>query len=692
MIEEIVELINDENYNELKKFIKKNYNEIGSLIFAICVSAQELDRKLLNSYIAIIKVLIDNGHKCDYVDENGNTALLAAISSQIYELVILFDTLDNLFTQPNVDEITPIALSFTLKDEDIKNYCAMKIKNHINDIFPINGKDMTYFSLSILTCSSAICKLLSIHNGFDYNIHQRYLNNIKWDDSDEDTKKRELLNLLSKGDSVLPEEYEEYNEGGQISDIECMDRGISPLMLAVYQNDYDRVKELINDGAKVNYRNSAGFNPLFVAYIKNNYKIAKYLIDKGAFVNVRLYNGISLLIIAALSDNEKLFNLLLDKNIYISDLDYKYLAQLDNYEKKYKKLLATYPNLLKKKTIFPYEYMYNLDYVETFSDEDYYDVVDVFAENWGTNMITLKDCYLPFGMCPCISRDMDSKHCKTGVSFRGPSEYYSNMNVAILHKNGIVKKINTTTLVEKSIFKNEDIVQIESTNYNIVGLTKDGRVLIDNNKIPELEVVNEWKSIKKIATSFSSIFAITESGEFKYALSNIDKLMFKFNDIEDFVNNTKCEKLIDIDAHDFQLGVVTHDGKVKLIANLESNDEKAVNAINDAIQISVNDHFAILLKNKTVLTFGSFAYNQCNVTKWHDIERVQTTHFGTIGYATNGKIISTDCMFQHENMDNDESPLNNLFNSALWSEGFSCSTSIGNFVPDAITLISKGEN
>ena len=168
--------------------------------------------------------------------------------------------------------------------------------------------------------------------------------------------------------------------------------------------------------------------------------------------------------------------------------------------------------------------------------------------------------------------------------------------------------------------------------------------------------------------------------------------MFKFNDIADFVNNTKCEKLIDIDAHDFQLGVVTHDGKVKLIANLESNDEKAVNAINDAIQISVNDHFAILLKNKTVLTFGSFAYNQCNVTKWHDIERVQTTHFGTIGYATNGKIISTDCMFQHENMDNDESPLNNLFNSALWSEGFSCSTSIGNFVPDAITLISKGEN
>ena len=54
MLEEIVELINDENYNELKKFIKKNYNEIGSLIFAICVSAQELDKKLLNSYIAII--------------------------------------------------------------------------------------------------------------------------------------------------------------------------------------------------------------------------------------------------------------------------------------------------------------------------------------------------------------------------------------------------------------------------------------------------------------------------------------------------------------------------------------------------------------------------------------------------------------------------------------------------------------
>jgi len=689
MIETIVNLISNGDFDSLKSLINKNYNEIGEAIFGLCVGFDEIEdddtKVMLNG---VIVALLENGHKLDYVDSNGNSALLAAIKSQNENLVYSFVGTESLFVKANNDYITPVSLAYTLENENIKLLCTTKLGKNVNDIFPVNGEKMTYFSLAILTSSPAICKAIALNENFDYEVHKDFLSDIEWDDSEEDANKRYLINMLESGERFQLEESEEYVCGDENSELEYMHQGVSPLMRAILSNNEDEVKTLIKNGAKVNYRNTAGFTPLMIAVMQNNYDMVKYLIENGAFLNSRIYNGLTPIMKAYLGENEKIFDLLLENNVFIDE--YVYNAIINNskgseIQKKLSERLKQYQNPIQKKQVYPYEYMYELGYNETYEGDGYHEVQDVFVEDYGTNMITSYDYLAPFGMCPL--KHIEHKEIDNGLMTRGPSEIYEGANFAILFKDGKVEKYNFKDDIIVNIFNDNKIIQIESTNYSVVGLTEEGKVLIDNNKIPDLDVVSTWSNIKKIAAGNSSIYAITNEGEFKYALSKMDSSFYGIS-FDEFIGDLKEKGLefIDISAHNFNLGLVSKCGKVKCLSNnIIGPEMDLINDISDAIKISVNNHVVVLRKDKTLFAFGNNEFSQCNIAKWHDIERIQATYFNTIGYATNGEILCTNCMFKRTNNDIP------IFGTALRSEGYGNAISMGDFVPDAIQLNRKEE-
>lgn len=216
MIEKLINLLQNGDEDGIKRMVKQHYDELGELVYGIAASREYIEGPdNINFYALIIKALSNAGHKLDYVDDNGNSALLAAVKSQDKDLVMAFDERDDIFTLENKDKITPISLSYTLENEEIKLFCTTKLGTHVNDILPINGEDMTYFSLAIFTSNSGICKAITLNENFNYEIHKPFLVDIEWDDSEDDKEKQALIDLLESGKKFELEETEPYIPGDE---------------------------------------------------------------------------------------------------------------------------------------------------------------------------------------------------------------------------------------------------------------------------------------------------------------------------------------------------------------------------------------------------------------------------------------------------------------------------------------------
>ncbi|MFV2005756.1 MAG: ankyrin repeat domain-containing protein, partial [Gammaproteobacteria bacterium] len=98
-------------------------------------------------------------------------------------------------------------------------------------------------------------------------------------------------------------------------DLSTEDReGLTALLLAVYEDDYDAISRLVDAGADINGVSSQiKVSPLGLAVIKQNTSMVKFLVDKNADTEVLLPNGISIYKWAKESGHDDISHLLGDK-------------------------------------------------------------------------------------------------------------------------------------------------------------------------------------------------------------------------------------------------------------------------------------------------------------------------------------------------------------------------------------------
>jgi ankyrin repeat protein len=95
----------------------------------------------------------------------------------------------------------------------------------------------------------------------------------------------------------------------------------SDLIIAANENDLDKVRSLLAEGADINARDSQGESALLAAPLTGNYEIVRELLNQGADVNVKGDNGYTILMSAASSGKIELLEELLKRGADVNAKD-----------------------------------------------------------------------------------------------------------------------------------------------------------------------------------------------------------------------------------------------------------------------------------------------------------------------------------------------------------------------------------
>ena len=88
---------------------------------------------------------------------------------------------------------------------------------------------------------------------------------------------------------------------------------MAELITSIYLNDIKNIKEALENGADVYFQDEqSGMSPLHVAILQNNRDIVELLLEKGADVNLQNNSGDTPLHFAIAGENVELCNLLLN--------------------------------------------------------------------------------------------------------------------------------------------------------------------------------------------------------------------------------------------------------------------------------------------------------------------------------------------------------------------------------------------
>ena len=96
-------------------------------------------------------------------------------------------------------------------------------------------------------------------------------------------------------------------------------RGVTVLHYAVFMNDLERVKLLIEKGADVNIQNGDGNTAIFYAALNSNLEIVQYLIENGADITITNKSRKDFIHYAARSGNLELVQWLVNQGISVSE-------------------------------------------------------------------------------------------------------------------------------------------------------------------------------------------------------------------------------------------------------------------------------------------------------------------------------------------------------------------------------------
>ncbi|MEM3369879.1 MAG: ankyrin repeat domain-containing protein [Candidatus Micrarchaeia archaeon] len=261
-------------------------NQIGVIRFLIEAGADPnitsstgktpLIKATEKGYLEAVRTLIENGADLDIRDEEGNTALSYAIITQRKDIIRLL--LKNK-ANPNVK----ISRSLTLKEllkEGIPLFIAENLKKYG---FEENSKIKISFScLSFALFQGDIDIIESLlENGADVELIDNGLTPL-------------MIAVLSNKKEIVKSilKYKPNINAKGISNITAMH------LAAMKNKDSDIIDLLINYGADIEARDSAGLPPIVYAIQSNNTNAAKALIKYGAKTNFKFPDGRSLFVYA----------------------------------------------------------------------------------------------------------------------------------------------------------------------------------------------------------------------------------------------------------------------------------------------------------------------------------------------------------------------------------------------------------
>lgn len=297
------------------------------LLFNILLYSKTLDESLFSAVednnIKKVKSYLEQGANCNALDSYNRTALINAS-------VCGYDDIAKLLieegTDVNIqDKAGATALMYTVRNTNYE-MVEFLLKNGADvNIRDITGETALYYSIE--------------HNSFGQENETenaiKILNLLIKYGADVNTKNDEGTSLLDvsyrSSKSENKEMFKILVENGfdLESRINDDDSDYTPLMIAVYKEDYDMVKYLLDKGANPNAVNNEKKTALMIANDEGNNNIAKLLIEQGANINTQDEDGCTALMTAALIGDYEMVKFLLENGADINTKDNDGASLLD---------------------------------------------------------------------------------------------------------------------------------------------------------------------------------------------------------------------------------------------------------------------------------------------------------------------------------------------------------------------------
>ncbi|MBW5397594.1 ankyrin repeat domain-containing protein, partial [Brachyspira pilosicoli] len=281
-------------------------------LFNILLYSKTLDELLFSAVednnIKKVKSYLDQGANCNALDSYDRTALINASVSGYDDIAKL---LIEEGTDVNIrDKAGATALMYTARDTNYE-MVEFLLKNGADvNIRDTEGDTALYYSIEHNSrgqkneTENAIKILnLLIKYGADVNTKNdkgTSLLDVSYRISQSFDKNKEMFKILVENgfdlESKINDDSSDY----------------TPLMIAVYKEDYDMVKYLLDKGANPNASNNENKTALMIAIANNNFDISKLLIQQGANINTQDEYGYTALMRAAMIGSYEMVKFLLE--------------------------------------------------------------------------------------------------------------------------------------------------------------------------------------------------------------------------------------------------------------------------------------------------------------------------------------------------------------------------------------------
>lgn len=256
-----------------------------------------------------------------------------------------------------------------------------------------------------------------------------------------------------------------------------------------------------------------------------------------------------------------------------------------------------------------------------------------------TQIVDYKDSYVLSEDCRLmLNRLMNSKTLSAGIRYS-----------AGIREDGSIAFSGRDFKDEDVIQSWQDIVSISVENEFVVGLKKDGSVVVakkrDNYKY-RIDT-SEWKNIIAVSVGEQFIVGLRNDGTLTaqgidgYGETDIDS----WSNIVSISTGWQHTAGLDAEGHVFITGYNSEEQLHQIAQNREQWENivaiSAGGGSRRAGPVYERGHTVALRQDGTVLAVGDNSSGQCNVNNWTDIIAISAGDFHTVGLKSDGTVVST---------------------------------------------------